>query len=205
MDDMPAEERAYPPPPSKLSKTPSWIMLGFLLGATFVWMLPHEEKSAVPPTLAPAKPRVASEPARTALSRLTIIEAVFEAYGRYAVWDNDTTEVALDAGSGTFTEFYEVKRSGDTYYYRSIPKLTRRIIRHGKVIPGSPLQFTETEEQYRDWQENGRTERPPEPGGIETASTRPSPSRPQISIAAAPVPRLEPVKPSIFLTPGAGR
>ena len=30
------------------------------------------------------------------------------------------------------------------------------------MLPESPLRFTETEEQYRDWVEHGRTERPVE-------------------------------------------
>jgi hypothetical protein len=161
MDDIPVEERDLPPSPSRLSKTPSWIMLGFVLGALFVWLLPREEKPAPPPALA-ARPPPPPEPTGPMLRTITTIEAVFEAYGNNAVWDHDTTEVALDSGAGTFSEFYEVKRSGDTYYYRSIPKLTRRVIRHGKPTPDCPLQFTETEEQYRDWLEHGRTERPPE-------------------------------------------
>ena len=35
-EDTPKPEKRYPLPASKLSKTPSWIMLGFLLGAIFV-------------------------------------------------------------------------------------------------------------------------------------------------------------------------
>ena len=34
------EEDPKPPSPSQLSKIPSWISLGFVLGALFVWALP---------------------------------------------------------------------------------------------------------------------------------------------------------------------
>ena len=160
---MPAEERVYPPTPSKLSKTPSWVMLGFILGALFVWMLPREEVAPAPPAVA-RKPAPPPGPTRTVITSLTRIEAVFEAYGQPAVWDNELTEVALwNSETKSFSEFYEVKRTHDALYYRSIPKLTRLIVRHGKPLPNSPLQFTETEEQYREWREHGRTERAAEP------------------------------------------
>jgi len=161
MDDESASEKDYPLTPAKLSKTPSWIMLGFILGALFVWMLPRDpEPAAAPEATRRAAP---AEPPRTALTTLTTIEAVFEAWGQHAVWDNDLTEVALwNSATKSFSECYEVRRTRDAYYFRSIPKLTRLVIRHGKPLPDSPLQFTETEEQYREWKENGRTERPAE-------------------------------------------
>lgn len=164
MDDEPASEKDYPLTPAKLSKTPSWIMLGFILGALFVWLLPRDPEPAAPP--APARRAAPAETPRTALTTLTTIEAVFEAWGQHAVWDNDLTEVALwNSGTKSFSECYEIRRTRDTLYFRSIPKLTRLVIRHGKPLPDSPLQFTETEEQYRDWKENGRTERPVEARG----------------------------------------
>ena len=177
MDDEPAEEKEFPLTPSKLSKTPSWIMLGFILGALFVWMLPRDPEPAALPTL--QKRTAPTEPARTAITTLTTIEAVFENWGKHATWFDDLTEVALwSSETMSFSEFYEVKRTRDALYFRSIPKLTRRIIRHGTPLPDSPLQFTETEEQYREWREHGRTERPPEirgtgPGSSSTGSTAP--------------------------------
>ena len=39
---MDETEEASTVPPSRLSKTPSWITLGFLLGALFVWALPRK-------------------------------------------------------------------------------------------------------------------------------------------------------------------
>jgi hypothetical protein len=159
MDDEPQPQKHYPLSTSKMSKTPSWIMLGFLLGAVFVAALPPRNKrvpeAAVFRAVEPPKPREPRSP-----PQLTTIEAVFAEWGRYAVWSDDATEVALwNTEDRGFTEFYEVRRFGDAYYFRSIPRLTRRIIAHGKPIPESPLQFTETEEQYREWQTYGRVER----------------------------------------------
>ena len=89
------------------------------------------------------------------------IEAVFAEWQRHAVWSDDTTEVALwNIREKAFTDFYEVRRLGDALYFRTIPKLTRRVLTHGKPLPESPLQFTETEEQYQEWREHGRSERP---------------------------------------------
>ena len=70
------------------------------------------------------------------------VEAVFDQWGQYAVWDNDTTEVALwNADAKAFTDTFEVLRVGETLYFRTIPKLTRPVIRRG-VESKSPLQFT---------------------------------------------------------------
>jgi hypothetical protein len=168
MDDDGREKDERPVSPAKLSRTPSWVMLGFVLGALFVWMHPRDpEPAATPPRLAaepaPAEPAALVE-RRIALTTLSTIEAVFESWGDRAVWDHDATEVALwNGGTKSYSEFYEVRRSGGVNYFRSIPKLTRRILSHGKPAPAEcPLQFTETEQQYREWREHGRTERPVE-------------------------------------------
>ena len=63
---------------------------------------------------------------------LTTIEAVFAAWGDYAVWQDDLTEIGFwNPETESFSEFYEVKRNNGAFYFRSIPKLTRRVIRHG--------------------------------------------------------------------------
>ena len=163
MDDDPeAPQSQYPLAGSKakLSRTPSWVMLGFILGALFVYVLMRRQEAARPSTVSvrivdapkPAPPRAA--PA------LTTIEAVFEVWGEHAVWSGNTTEVALwNKEAGQFSDYYEVRRIAGVNYFRSIPELSRRVIRHGRELPDSPLQFTETEEQYREWYEHGRTER----------------------------------------------
>ena len=137
--------KVYPPAVSRLSKTPSWVMLGFVLGALFVWALPQVEKTVAPPA--------AGNPAVLLLERpkATEIEAVFAEWGRFAVWENGLTEVALwDVDKRSYSICYEVLRDGDNLYFRSIPRLTRPVLTHG-VHGTMPLQFTETEAMRREW------------------------------------------------------
>jgi len=143
------DEEVPPPRPSKPSQIPSWVMLGFVLGAAFVLALPRRREAPASP------PSEAGEPAPAikyvVAPHLTTIEAVFAEWGKYAVWDNDVTEVALwNADSKEFSDFYEVVRIGDATYFRSIPRLTRPILTHG-VQAGSPLEFTETDAQREEW------------------------------------------------------
>lgn len=148
MDEKPAER---PISPSRLSKTPSWISLGFVLGAGFVLLLPSPKRNAAP-NPAPA------QLVRLERPQLTEIEAVFAQWESSAVWQNDLTEVALwDTQKRSYTICYEVLRSGEAFYFRSIPHLTRPILTRG-VDPNSPLQFTETEESRREWLERGQFE-----------------------------------------------
>jgi hypothetical protein len=154
-DDPEPLERETPP---KMSMTPSWVMLGFVLGALFVVALPPLKKvppAAPVPAPVAAAPKVASKP-----PQLSTIEAVFYKWGESAVWSDDTTEVALwNTETEKFDDYYEVRRLNGALYFRTIPSLTRRIINRGKPVPECPLQFTETEEQYREWREHGRAER----------------------------------------------
>lgn len=140
-----------------MSMTPSWVMLGFVLGALFVVALPPFQEKPAPV----AAPRPVETPRTSPPPQLSTIEAVFAAWGERAGWDDDVTEVALwDTDKGGFSQFYEVRRVGEKLYFRTIPRLTRRVINHGKPLPADcPLQFTETEERYREWLEHGRTER----------------------------------------------
>jgi len=157
-DDTPTESR--PPSPAKMSMTPSWVMLGFVLGAFFVWALPEPEKT--PPT-PPARLERAPEQTMPAarLPRLTDVEAVFAQWDRYAIWDNDATEVAYwNEETNSFSNFFEVLRVGDRLFFRSIPKLTRPLIKRG-VEAHSPLLFTGVAEVSRPMLE--RATPPPMP------------------------------------------
>lgn len=162
-DESERPKQEYSVARSKMSKTPSWIMLGFVLGALFVVALPPLEKkkpaASAPPemkTAEPPKPAAPSEP-----PLLTTIEDVFATWGHLAVWSDHVTEVALwNIDRKAFSDFYEVRRVDGLLYFRTIPRLTRRVITRGKPIPECPLVFTETEEQYREWRDYGRSERP---------------------------------------------
>jgi hypothetical protein len=136
-DDIPTVPR--PPPPAKMSMTPSWVMLGFGLGAFFVWALPTPEKTPPP---APAERVPEQKMLVVRLPRLSDVEAVFAQWDRYAIWENDLTEIAYwSEETGSFSNFFEVLRMGDRLFFRSIPKLTRPLIKRG-VEARSPLLFT---------------------------------------------------------------
>ncbi|MCC6414598.1 MAG: hypothetical protein IT582_01640 [Opitutaceae bacterium] len=138
-----------PPPPSRLSKTPSWLMLGFVLGAGFVWLLPRPGPRIIE---VPVKDN--TPPPLIALSTkpdLSELEAVWNDWQQYAVWDNDRTEVAMwDAAVGKYARFYEVLRVDGVFYFRSIPTLTRPVLTHG-VSTSAPLLFTEPDGRREEW------------------------------------------------------
>lgn len=156
---MEESDEDRPISPAQLSKTPSWVMLGFLLGVLFVFALPREQPAA-------PEHHVAVEPPPVKLERpkLTEIEAVFAEWEPYAKWENDFTEVAVwDTATHSFSNCYEVLRSGETYYFRSIPKLTRPVFSRG-IPQKSPLVFTRPEDA-----DPNTGELP----GVETSSRRP--------------------------------
>lgn len=145
---MDESEEVHPPAAAKLSKTPSWVMLGFLLGVLFVLFLPRQ---APPPALGPATaPTPASRPPPT-VERALFFEGVFAEWSKYAVWENDLTEVGFwNADTKSFSDRFEVLRSGDRVYFRSIANFTRPVLTHG-VPDNSPLQFTETQALRDEW------------------------------------------------------
>lgn len=140
---MPQE--GTPNSPNKPSPVPSWVMLGFVLGAAVVLAIPRNSETPAP--------AAAPEPvAPTAAPReMSTIEAVFDSWGKYAVWSENSTQVALwNAQTKDFSDCYEVLKVEDALYFRSIPALTRPVLAHG-VADGSPLRFTETERQRAEW------------------------------------------------------
>lgn len=141
MDDDP--EAPGPSRASQLSKTPSWVMLGFVLGALAVFMLPRSEKTAAPPPAIVAPPPVAPAPAtRPTVERAVFFEDVFAELNHLAVWQDELTEVAFwNPSRKAFSDCYEVLKAGDKFYFRSIPHLTRPVLTEG-VPADSPLQFT---------------------------------------------------------------
>lgn len=160
MDELDPDDAPPAPPPARLSTIPSWVMLGFVLGAAVVWAFQHKPAPAAKPVIAAAK-KAAAEPAHPVVlgpPRLTAIEAVFEDWGHYAVWDDDTTEVALWNGEAkAFTDCFEVTRANGHLYFRSISRLTRPVLTRG-IKENSPLQFTETAAQREEWVRQVREE-----------------------------------------------
>jgi len=145
MDDA----KDKPVSPKNLSKTPSWISFGFLLGALFVWLLPQPEPQVIE---VPVKDETTLPLVATRIQPdFSQVEAVFEGWGRYAVWENDLTEIALwNIESKQYSRFYEVLRNGETFYFRSIVGLTRPVLTHGVEV-NAPLLFTEPEARRQEW------------------------------------------------------
>jgi hypothetical protein len=139
-----------PARPAKPSQIPSWVTLGFVLGALFVLAWPR--RSADAPVASPAvEPAPAKPPVSVAAPTIGTIDAVFQAWGGGAVWSDGTTEVALwSPETKSYSDCYEVVDVNGDYYYRPIPALSRPILTHG-VPENSPLEFTETERQRQEW------------------------------------------------------
>lgn len=172
--------------PAKLSKTPSWIMLGFLLGGAFMWAYLRETPKPVAPppvTLTEWPKAVRIEP-----SKLTDIELIFAEWKDHAVWENNLTEFAYwRSETREFSEYYEVRRVGETLYFRSIPKLTRLLLKSASPLPThAPVQFTESEAHYREWLEQGRKKAAEEP--LRAPPIAP-PAAPKVDATVPPLPK----------------
>ena len=140
MDDEPEEPSA--PSPAPHSKTPSWVMLGFVLGALAMLALPRPEKIAPPPPALAALSVAAPLPPQITVERGVFFEDVFAELSPSAVWQDDLTEVAFwNPDRRAYADCYEVLRVNDKFYFRSIPHLTRPLLTKG-VGANSPLQFT---------------------------------------------------------------
>lgn len=137
---------------SELSKVPSWIMLGFVVGGLFVLLLRREyisrevaEPVSIVTSADALKPQVRQKSLTElkGMPSLTAIENVWAVWGHHAIWEDDITEVALwNTEYGEFSDFFEVVRRGDHVFFRSIPRLTRPTVDRG-LGKHSPLQFTQ--------------------------------------------------------------
>jgi hypothetical protein len=146
-------------------------MVGFIIGAMFSYGVQREvarrdEAKAFPTQPVPTAPIKDEQPRSGAVLKdrasLTAIENIFAQYGEHAVWHNDITEVALwNAETNKFSEFFEVMRSGDVLYFRTIPHLTRAVIKPNPT-PDLPLRFTEPADvQLKRLKENSSVWLPP--------------------------------------------
>lgn len=131
MDDL--EDYSSRPKPSK---TPSWVMLGFIFGALCVWLLPRAKEPAPPPVITEMKPPPAPTPPRH-----SDLEAQFAKWSRYAMWADDVTYICMwDQETRTFRDCFEVLRRGDALYFRSIDR--PRDLRKLEGVPAeSTLEF----------------------------------------------------------------
>jgi hypothetical protein len=139
------------PPRTELSQAPSWILLGFVIGAVFVIQLRRqylvEEMQREPAVVEEASAVAGSNlvsptAARAGEPTAAAFDAVWRAWGHHAVWVDDTTQVALwNAQTGDYRDAFEVVRRGDEFYFRPLPELTRPTVERGLGV-GAPLQFT---------------------------------------------------------------
>jgi hypothetical protein len=107
----------------------------------------------LPPSETPAAAGLepAAAPVARSAPQIAVIEAVFAEWGSSASWENDVTEVALwSSETGSYSQCFQVIRTGGMYFFRSIPRLTRPVLTRG-VRDNSPLQFTESEAQRAEW------------------------------------------------------
>jgi hypothetical protein len=138
MDDF---DESPPASPQKLSKAPSWVMVGFVLGAAFVAALNSRPRRETAANVSPPAPPPKAAPATVTPPGLSDVEAYFAKWGDHAVWANDTTYiVAWDIASATYRDAFEVLRVGEKLYFRSVPRPRGMRVREG-VPQNSPLQF----------------------------------------------------------------
>jgi hypothetical protein len=202
---MPAQ--APPPSRDKLSKVPSWIMLGVVLGGIgfygvqsfFEEQRGKKQRQKAPPAVsAPAPPPVKTpdgNPPATAKNdphmSLFAIDAVFRAHGASAVWEHDLTEIVLwNPATQSYSTGIEVLRTGDAYYYRLLDRLTRPVLTEG-VDPNAPIRLTEPasyQERRRQQRQDTWRSRPPVPPPPARLAPPPATTLPASPPASAPNP-----------------
>ena len=140
------------PTRESLSKTPSWIMLGVIIGSIVTvtvqkhWGGRNDESPPIPAPAAGPAGETSKEPAitNTHLS-LFAMETLFQQYQENVVWRHEIKEVVFwNPFTDQYSEYVEVLRNGEDFYFRSIPRLTRPIIEE-LMDPNVPMRFTEPE------------------------------------------------------------
>lgn len=143
----------------KPSQIPSWIMVGFVIGALTMWAfqsggpdeLVAEAKRAEVATPKEAEPEVlagSSNPmAREDQPSIELVAALFDQFREYAFWSNGRTEIGVWNGKTlSFSNRFEVLEHGGRVYFRPISSFSRLPL-DGYGPDASPLLFTETAEQ----------------------------------------------------------
>lgn len=144
---MSTEETKTTPRPSELSKVPSWLLLGFVVGALFVGLLRRNylvKTSALSEAeTSPAVPLALPSPAvRSGEPSLSAVEAIWAVWGEKAVWVDDVTQISIwNTETLSFADHFEVTRRGDSAFFRSIPRLSRPVVDRG-LGAAAPIQFT---------------------------------------------------------------
>jgi hypothetical protein len=144
---MNSEDVQPPPKASDLSKVPSWLLVGFVVGALFVGLLRRDYLVRSSPVQASggnvestlASPSPAVRPGEPSLSA---VEAIWSVWGEHAVWVEEVTQISIwNTETLAFTDFFEVTRRADSYFFRCIPRLSRPVVDRG-LGKAAPIQFT---------------------------------------------------------------
>lgn len=132
---------------SKSGNTPFILTLGFAAGLAAGAFLFREEVATAtkPAPNSQPHPHPQSEPIETVrdAGTLAALEQTFQRWGGYAVWENDVTEIAAwDPRKRRHSDFIEIRRANGKFYFRTIHRLTRPLIDHGRKL-ALPIAFTE--------------------------------------------------------------
>jgi hypothetical protein len=143
----------------KPSQIPSWIMVGFVIGALTMWAFQSggsvelgEEvervEAEIPEVEEPEVLEGGSNPmAREDQPSIEVVAALFDQFREYAFWSNGRTEIGVWNGKTlSFSDRFEVLEQGGQMYFRPISNLSRLPL-EGYGPDASPLMFTETAEQ----------------------------------------------------------
>ena len=143
----------------KPSQIPSWIMVGFVIGALTMWAfqsggpaeLVAEAERAEAELPEVEKPEVLeggfNPMAREDQPSIELVAALFDEFREYAFWSNGRTEIAAWNGKTlSFSNRFEVLEQDGRTYFRPISSFSRLPL-EGYGPDASPLLFTETAEQ----------------------------------------------------------
>jgi hypothetical protein len=178
-------------PNRKPSTAPSWVMLGFALGALVTCTYRGGERETagidrtepaavvVEPVEPPPNPATeVNEYAYPDRPSFNIVEALFDEFRHYAFWEDDRTEIALwNTRTLSFNDCFEVLRTDQGLYFRPIPELTRLPL-EGYGPENSPILFTESAGQWVARYHKARGTTPPRvpgPGRVNLPKLPPPP------------------------------
>lgn len=136
-----------------LSVVPSWLMVGFVIGVVTMWLFrspPTEPQSELMPASPAVEDVIATDANKSETpgrSTVALAEALFDTHRDWVFWNEDKTQIALwNSEAMGFTDHFEVIRTLEGDYFRSIREFTRLPL-PGYGPPNSPILFTETLEQ----------------------------------------------------------
>ena len=178
------------------------LTLGFAAGLVFAWAA---LRTGEPPSRPVAAPKAGPAPSSTipdaprGQASLGEVEVLFMTWGGYCVWRENLTQFAVWNGTaGKHADFFEVRRSGPRFYFRTLPQADWPLIDHGRVVRCA-LWFAEPrEDRERFYRENPGIR----PGQLELVDR---PARPPLLPPLPPQGELAEPPAGLTPAPGLGR